>query len=216
MRFYFFAALFNFLFLGCQKKDHPVEVAREEILQISLNEVGSEIMLPSQLFKTVEAEINSKVNTFSFFPIKIKLKETNRGVLKQPEILLEFQKGGGEIDLNSYLGQTPGSFNVFFDFEKREYDHTRVFFISRAKKHKLEDGLWGLGCDKFVEITSFFNKTMEKNGIKVNSTRSRHASVLGGHFIFLLNNGKRVILSQVTFKDSGVPDFFCPASTLKK
>jgi hypothetical protein len=43
----------------------------------------------------------------------------------------------------------------------------------------------------------------------VNKTRNRHLTLLGGTFVFSVNDGKQMRISQVTFTDSRNPEYFC-------
>ncbi len=177
----------------------------------AITEAGSEIKIPSAILPAIEAGGTNPSGTFSFFPVKVRLREKNSGVLKAPEILLEFPKGGGEVDLASYLGKVPGTFFIFFELDREKEDLLKVFYVSKARKRRLNDGIWGLGCKKYLDLTGFYNREIFKHGIKVNTTRNRHASVVGGHFIFSSSNSKRLILTQVSFKDSKAPELFCDA-----
>lgn len=147
---------------------------------------------------------------FTFSEIIVYLSEKNDNVLKKPAYKIALPRGGGEIDLSQYMGISNGTFYVGFEFpEFTDAQEKKVLFVSRAKKRKIDEEVYGLGCNQFVDISTKFFEEMGKAGIKVNSTRERHVTVLGGHFLFSAQKGNTIFASQVTFKDSNHPNLFC-------
>ena len=72
-------------------------------------------------------------------------------------------KGGGEIDLSQVTRDQQGTFRVIFDlgdFEKT--DDMKVYFVSEARKRRLQGEIWGVGCSKYLDVTSFVKKKMTK------------------------------------------------------
>jgi hypothetical protein len=142
-------------------------------------------------------------------PVTVVLNEKNKGVLSDEEIKILLPSGGGEIDLSSYLTGKNGTFFVRFEFPYDiNPDFFHVFFVSQNRKRKLDGELIGSGCKEYFDIKKYFLKTNSK-GIEVNTTRSRHLSVLGGHVVFFQQDAKNINLTQVTFTDSTKPEFFC-------
>ncbi|MNY61910.1 hypothetical protein D3C86_1986530 [compost metagenome] len=110
------------------------------------------------------------------------------------------------------MGISPGSFFVGFEYpEFVDAQDKKVLFVSQAKKRKIDDIVYGLGCNQFVDITSKFFEAMKREGLKVNTTRDRHLSVLGGHFLFSAQKNNTVYVSQVSFTDSNKTNLFCEA-----
>lgn len=146
-----------------------------------------------------------------FAPVDVILKEKNKGVLSNPEIHIRLPRGGGEIDLSRFMGSTAGSFFVNFEFpENEEGSAPRVWFVSRARKRRIDREIWGAGCNKYFEITSGLAKMIKKEGgLKANTTRQRHLSVLGGTFLFNFKKDSQSYLTQVTFIDANSKQLFC-------
>jgi hypothetical protein len=170
------------------------------------SETPNDFKIPAELWKKIDETAGK--DTLTYVPIKVKLVEKNPDVLVDSEVNYQFPKGGGEIDLSQVIkDQQQGTFRVSFDlsgFENSE--NVQVFYVSKARKRRLQDELWGVGCNKYMDVTSFVKKKMTKDGLEVNTTKLRHLTVLGGHFIFVLKNQ----ITQVTFTDSTHPDYFCP------
>lgn len=145
-----------------------------------------------------------------FASVKIYLKEKNPGVLKSPSYIIELPRGGGEIDLANYIGEQPGTFYLGFEFPDMEIlSEVKSLFVSKTKKRKVDGEIFGAGCNKFFDITSKIQTNMPLEGIKLNTNRNRHVSVLGGHFIFSTKKGTQVFVTQVSFNDSKNKFLFC-------
>jgi hypothetical protein len=163
-----------------------------------------EIRIPSKIWDLVQAQ--TKEESFSFASIKVVLKEKNDGVLLAPEISIELPRGGGQIDLSKYVRDTKGTFRVFFEIpELKALPSFQAFYVSNARKRRLDGELWGVGCQKFLTMTDYFISHLSDEGIEVNVTRGRHLTVLGGHFIF--SAGQQI--TQVTFTDTTQLQMFC-------
>lgn len=190
--------------VSCSKKDlfrseHPQVYVAEELPQ--------DIKVPLKMWDFFTGDSDG----FIFSEVKVWLKDKNPGVLKDPGIAIEFPKGGGEVDLAKFIANENGSFYVGFDFPEFEgATMKKVLFISRSKKRRIDGEVWGSGCNKAVDVTTQFLKSMEKNeGIKVNTTRHRHISVIGGTFILAATKDGQNFITQVTFTDSSHLDSLC-------
>lgn len=145
-----------------------------------------------------------------FTPAEIELKEKNPGVLSHPQIRIQLPRGGGVVDFANFKGKNPGSFYLKINLpEVADPTTAKVYFYSLAKKRKIEDEVYGSGCRSLIDITQKFWAESKKDGIKANSTRDRHATLLGGRFFFTYNTGRELQVSQVTFIDSDRKDLSC-------
>lgn len=146
----------------------------------------------------------------TFNKIKVILTEKNPKVLNEKSYSFEFPRGGGFIDLAKYVSDQNGSFYIHFQLpEEDKPDQTKAFFISKSKKRKVENEIWGSGCKTAMEISTFYKKVISQGKFEVNTTRDRHLSLLGGHFILSVNDGKQIKVTQVTFYDSRRLDLMC-------
>ncbi|MBX2987457.1 MAG: hypothetical protein KF802_06140 [Bdellovibrionaceae bacterium] len=145
-----------------------------------------------------------------FMPVTVTLIEKNPGVLSESPLTIRLPRGGGTIDLAPFMTGTEGSFHVRFEWpEREETDEFQSWFVSKARRRKLGDELWGAGCGRFYRVTQALEKTMKSGGLTVNTTRNRHLTVLGGHFIFSAKRKGQLFLTQVTFKDSRFENLYC-------
>jgi hypothetical protein len=145
-----------------------------------------------------------------FVPVDVILTEKNPGVLSQSPIRIRLPRGGGAVDLAQYTTERQGSFFVRFEWPDQEgAGSIESWFVSKARKRKLGSEMWGAGCQSFFRITKGLAKAQSGEGLKVNTTRLRHLTVLGGHFIFSSRKSGQTSVSQVTFRDSRYPQYFC-------
>lgn len=184
---------------------------------VEINEIPEETMIPPALWDQIEIKVHPKDGESSqegtgvlFMPVSVILREKNPGVLVEPALKLEFPRGGGTVDFARYTTGVPGTFYVSFEWpEADKLESLRVWYDSKGRRRKLEDGSWGSGCGRFYELTPKFSSEMKKGGLMVNTTRDRHLTVLGGHFIFSLEKAKQTYVAKITFKDSKKPVLFC-------
>ncbi len=149
-----------------------------------------------------------------FFPLQVYLVEKTKGVLGGADHLIKFDKGGGQLDLAKYIKYDRGTFLFAFDFELPEgVKDYHVFFVSRARKRKIEGEIFGAGCKKFFDLTSFYNKVISKSGIEANVTRARHISLLGGTYVIWYTYRAAIYMTQVTVVDSRFNDLACETKT---
>ncbi|MGZ5279710.1 MAG: hypothetical protein ACXWC9_07205 [Pseudobdellovibrionaceae bacterium] len=172
-----------------------------------MSESGADVKIPIQIWNQL-APVGGK-EAVGFSALTVRLVEKSPGVLIDSEVEVKFPRGGGEIDLAHFVKGQSGSFRVFFQLEDSgPDDQMRAYFISRARKRKIEGEVWGAGCNKYMNIKSYILGEGRTKGIEVNTTRNRHDSVLGGTFFF--SNGNQV--TQVTFKDSNQAHLFCDSA----
>lgn len=145
-----------------------------------------------------------------FAEVSVILKEKNPGVVKGGEIKIKFPRGGGEVNLADYITETPGSFYVSFEYpDFTGSTQQKVIFVSKARKRRIDNQIYGAGCNQYFDITKSFAKAMLTEGIKVNTVRERYTSVLGGHFLFSALKDGSQYMAQVTFRDSEHNHLFC-------
>ncbi len=191
------------LFLGSM---FLLPAAKAKVFEMS--EYGNDIKIPIQIWDQF-GSVGGK-DGITFAPLKVRLVEKTPDILVEPEVEVKFPRGGGEIDLSNFVKNKSGTFRVFFDLEDvAADDKMKVYFISRARKRKIDGQVWGAGCNKYMDIKKYILGKGQKEGIEVNTTRFRHDSVLGGTFFFA--NGNQV--TQVTFRDSQQSHLFCDSVT---
>jgi hypothetical protein len=186
--------------------DH--ESAPVDYTEMRIIDSPEEIKVPISLWNLLSEEARP---TLIFVPVAVILTEKNPGVLKQSPVKIVFPRGGGAVDLAQFINNKQGSFYVKFEFEQDSPKEAQgfIFFVSQARKRKIDGEVFGSGCKKFMDIHKGLALASKSQGILVNTTRSRHLSVLGGNFIFASVLRKEIRLAQVSFKDSSHPEYFC-------
>jgi hypothetical protein len=168
-----------------------------------IEDTGGDVQIPTRLWELIQG--NKPDQNLTFGNLKVRLEEKTEGTLVAPHLTIELPRGGGEIDLSKFVRDQKGTFRVFFSYDDfigpKELN---IYYISRARKRKIDGEVWGAGCKKFMDVKSYIESG---KGIEVNTTRNRHLSVLGGIFIF--SSGQQV--SQVHFTDSTQTELFCGA-----
>lgn len=174
--------------------------------QIVVTETGADVQIPALLWEKIDEKRGEA--TLEFMPIEVEIEEKNSGVLRETEFKFKFPKGGGTLDLAPYTTERQGTFFLKIEVpDSMAGDDLRVYFLSNARKRRLEKDVWGAGCNQAMDITSFFKKTAKEEGLELNTHRFRHLTVAGGHFIFTHKNQ----ISRLTVTDSSQPDYFCQA-----
>ena len=144
------------------------------------------------------------------FPLQAFLYEKNNGMLGGRNFQLQFGKGGGELDLQKLVADKFGSFYFVLRLpEEFKELPSKVFFLSNTKERTVEGEKLGAGCSKFMDVTSFFNKTLSRDGILLNTTDARHLAAVGGTFFVAVPGGGKVKLAQLTVTDGRFRSLFC-------
>lgn len=206
--------------------EHHADEAEAGVEKEVITEIAEDIKIPLKMWEALEEKTGKKEEKkeegkeepkateanelYVFSEIKVKLVQKNEDIVRKGTLQIELPRGGGALDLSTYLTGKQGSFFVKFDFpEFEDASFKKVLFISNARKRKIDDHVFGGGCREFFDITDRFFKENKKEGLKVNTTRNRHVSVLGGTFIFVAKKNKQNYLTQVTFKDKTNQNLFC-------
>lgn len=202
--------LFSFIALMSCTKHSGHEEPKLEVIDLT-DQLPDDFSVPDVVWKSMKPKMpDDKEKPIIYTMAHISLKEKNKGVLRKPLLKYEFARGGGELDLSRVVGTASGTFYMQVDLPELENALAKkVFFISQSRKRKVEDEILGSGCQKIMDISTQFFKQVKEGGIKINTTRDRHDSIMGGHMIFLGETEKNWFLTQVTFFDSSRMDLFC-------
>lgn len=180
-----------------------------ELWDLILNEPKEAAAEPAKHGENKE-EKKEEAPILVWLPAKVQLSAVSEDILKNKNTEFEFSMGGGDIDFSKIVVGDKGSFYIKFMLEEfKDPSKIKVFFYSTAKKRKIDDDVYGAGCNVYFEITKKFFNENGKSGIKTNVTDNRHISIFGGHFIFASKNEGKIYLTQVSFKDSTKSDYFC-------
>lgn len=203
-------------------KIQEVEFNKKEVIQTWPDEQ----LIPSLVWDLVEnksthataaegehaASQKSSVNLKAvlFDTVSVLLYEKTPGTLVSPSIEITLPKGGGVIDLAQYVKSKPGSFLLSFRLNYGETsDSLKVQYVSRARKRRLNNKIYGLGCQSVADLKSYYLKTIEPEGLLLDTTRSLYLSVILGDFIFSYDKDLNTMLTRVSFTDSRQPQLAC-------
>ncbi|MGE3975588.1 MAG: hypothetical protein AB7F59_13765 [Bdellovibrionales bacterium] len=221
MKIFFLLVL---ILVGCEETPEYVKGKKTKIRMAAATQ---DIVLPAKLWAELEAiykplildqsrveEEGSRVKLElpkEFFPFSFYLNEKNKGVLKQGDHELIFEKGGGVVDLANFLTDQKGSFHVAVrpQLELDKNDKVMVFYLSNAKRLNIDGEVHGAGCTKYMDITNYFTERMKKEGILANTTSQRHVALLVGTYFFAASIKGKLYLSQLTIKDSRFKKLHC-------
>ncbi|OYZ23972.1 MAG: hypothetical protein B7Y39_02835 [Bdellovibrio sp. 28-41-41] len=145
-----------------------------------------------------------------WLPVEVSFTAKVSGILTHDAIQYNLPRGGGTLDLSKITSGDKGTFYLKFNLvEFNNPSAMKVYFVSNAKKRRIDGDVYGAGCNVFFDVTSSFQKSNSGEGIRFNITNNRHISALSGHFIFVQSEKDKVYLSQVEFNDSKNRDYLC-------
>lgn len=143
-------------------------------------------------------------------PIEVTFQAKREKILVHEWVQYKFPRGGGTLDLSQIAIGERGTF--FLNFNLGEFTNrqgVKIYFISNAKKRKLDGEVYGAGCNVYFDVTDAVQKSLSGEGLRFNITDNRHISALSGHFVFVQAGKDKVYLSQVEFGDSKNRDYLC-------
>lgn len=211
--------------LNCSASGSDLSEPSKGVKTINANILPSEVKVPASLWDLIEGKSvveNEKivenreykdlgVEETLFVGAKAILREKTPGVLGGSTIEVAGSKSGLTLDFAQILKDDSGTFYLTLipNFEV-DAKKIKVYFVSQARKRRIENQIWGSGCNSFSDITKYFLGELSQGGIPVNVTRFRHASLLGGYFLFVQKeeSGAARIAFVRTF-DSRAPYLEC-------
>lgn len=143
--------------------------------------------------------------------ISAELTQRNHVALHE-DIRVVTPLGGGVVDLSDFVTPLRGAFRLKFLAKQEsglEPIGLRIFFVSRAKSRTVEGETVGSGCDKFMEITSYYFKKAARGGFDLYTAGQRYLSVVGGTFVAIAYSKEALYVGSMTFVDSRYPELLC-------
>lgn len=209
--------LAGFLLLGACTK--AFNFRTEHASMVKVEDLPSDFKIPAAIWELVEKVPDAKPTAegsnlgIFYSSVKVFLTEKNPDILRSPAYEIELPSGGGAIDLAKLLTGNQGSFYVGFELPEEITTGTnfKAIYISDARKRKLDERVFGAGCNQYFDITPKFLMMMKTEGIKANTTRQRHVTVLAGHYIFSAMKDNRIYITQVHLTDSRYKNLLCEA-----
>ena len=197
----------------------PFNFRTESPQTAKIDELPADFKMPAKVWELIEKDPEQKPGAEAlglgifYASIQVFLTEKNERVLKAPATVIELPRGGGSIDLAEYTTGDAGTFFVGFELpeEFKEGKNFKALYVSQGRKRKIENRVFGAGCNQFFDITKKFTEMMANEGIKANTTRQRHVTLLAGHYIFSIIKETRIFITQVTITDSKNKNLLCEA-----
>jgi hypothetical protein len=191
----------------------------EELVERPARTSSRDIKIPRALVHQLETEYHAFLTKNEVSgKDNIKRKLLNMSVeltQKHPLALHENARvvtplGGGVVDLAEFVTPIRGAFSMKINAKKEDGTDTsglRVFFVSKGKTRILDGDEFGAGCDKYMEITSFYNR--KSHGFDLYTAGQRYLSVVGGTFVAVVFEKEALQVGSLTFMDSRYPELLC-------
>jgi hypothetical protein len=151
-------------------------------------------------------------NSMDFAEIVVYLTEKNGQPLGGKNYRFEFAKGGGNLDLSSYIqSHRPGEFLFGIEVLNRPaLGPFKVYFLSGSKSQKISNDTYGTGCNKIADITDFYSKTLSHVGVELTTKKALYTSQMMGTYLVLYKSADGTWRGgQVTLSDSSNPRLAC-------
>ncbi len=192
---------------------HVEEEIDPDSYVIDVRDTPGDFKVPTKLWDLILGKDSRKEKDeplIVWLPVKVFFNSKSAGIFHHEKIIYNLPRGGGTIDLAKNAEGDRGTF--FLKFGLNEFSNPngmKVFFLSNAKKKRIDNEIYGAGCNVYFDVTSSLLKAQTASGMKFNITDARHVSSMGGHFLFVQLEKDKVFLSQVEFTDSKNREQLC-------
>lgn len=169
----------------------------------------------------VRTEASTKVEVVKqlkrkFLEVKAYIFDDVQGQLLSPTRLV-MPRGGGVVDFKQVL---PAIDKLWFRLKVElslkdtkeniiSSKHFKVFFVSNQKKRTVDYKEYGMGCNEYVDITSYFRQVVSDKGMVLPFKEQKYISVVGGAFIFAYTQAENLYLGSLGVYDSRYADLQC-------
>ncbi len=175
------------------EKDY-IAVFREEHQDSPLSDLQLQLQVPRRLLQ---------INVF--------IKEKTPGTLVK-DFRFSLPQGGASIDLAEVVNEGKGLFYVDFGFgglTDEQKKKIKVYFVSNAKRFDVHGKTFGAGCGKFMDITSYFHKSIRVKGVELAAADFRYLGQLLGSFFFTFAEPDALFVGSASFIDSRYQESHC-------
>jgi len=141
------------------------------------------------------------------------LVEKTRGVLGGQNYDLKYPIGGGILDYRYFIPETKNGTFILKVLYDKEMDpkETRVYYLSNAKIREMDGKPVGNGCSRYFDITDYWKKSMNGEGLVLNTTGNRHISLTSGILFFVAPHQGKLRITHLTIKDTRHRELLCSA-----
>ncbi len=210
------------LLLSCVQD--KAEIARPTV-EKDMYDRDLEVFLPESLWSRLEDSYNlleqdrkslPPAKKRSFHGFTVQLLEVKEHPLRGKNFTLRFGGRGGFLDLAEFVTGKSGHFRIRIEpAEWEKFALKKVYYMSHAKKRNWRNETIGAGCENFMDITSFFQTSWNKEGAESFLGDQHYASVWSGTYFFVGANEGELALAQITITDSRYPELYCRQPTEK-
>lgn len=200
-----------------KEEHHGGPVLEERQARLS----SRDVRIPKSLTAKIEEEyrkflvknqvLSKEAVRRQLFNVSVEMVAKRHGPLVE-NVRVTAPVGGGVVDLSEFVTPLRGSFTVKI-LATRENDapitELHAYFVSRSHKRKIEDEEFGAGCNKYMDISSYFASKMAKGGFEVYTADQRYLSVLGGTFVLVGFEKEALYVGSLTFTDPRYPKLLC-------
>ncbi len=220
--------LLALLFTAC-KKGHESKV---DYSPGAVDKTSKEFLIPRELRENIEkdylafirkeniknvlpdAEILARIPR-EFLDINLFFKGSAPGVLSD-NTEFKLPRGGGEIDLKNYIKGKKGTFYMSFSVKRSHSPEApirnlHIYFMSEAEARTIDNEKFGVGCQKYLDVSALLIKSNDDEGLQLNATEHRYLPVLGGVLYFVdFDPDRKIFVAAVRITDSRYPKEICP------
>lgn len=211
---------------GSESHLEQVKPNREHV-RISRTDKNTEI--PVSLINKIKDDFlahQKKINPDSDIPLadflnrtlrrylSIEVDISSKSKLLARPLFFEIPKGGGVIDFQEFLPNTPGKFLLQVRLKKNKeeisaFNDVKVYFVSNSVQRKIDKDTFGNGCGTYFDVTTFFQTSLSANGLEFFTKDQRYLSFLAGTFVFTLVDKNEINIATLSFEDSRFSKLQC-------
>ncbi len=185
-----------------EMKERPVGREIPKSIAEKILEVAPEQIKEKATPKTIRGHLTR--GAFDVYLVNTKgraIKGFNRKFL--------FPRGSGGIDLRNYISDDEDA--KFRMGIKLNYDYDKVFvvFESDAQVRKMGGSELGLGCKKYVDLTSVSDQLLEEDGFELELRKTKYVSLFSGVYYVFGVADEVIYLSRFKLSDSRYPEYLC-------
>jgi hypothetical protein len=138
------------------------------------------------------------------------LIEKTQGILGGQHWDLKFPVGGGYLDYRYFLPEVvhSGTFLLKIKFDQpMDPKDTHIYYLSNAQVRNIDEKPIGNGCHRYFDISEYWRKTINTEGLILNTNQNRHISLTAGTFYFVSPVQGKLRIAHLTVKDSRHHDY---------
>ena len=174
------------------------------ILAMRLDEKTADFFAPSLTLSGPKRELNLPFTTDSH--LITPLWEPNEVIVERYDFAIPHDLPAGEYSANLKIINLSQNRDSGLN---ADLGSLKVYFLSNSKRRSVAGEGFGSGCGKYMDVTKFFKKVLNRTSLKLNATEARYISVIAGTFYFILIKDDVLHMGSTSFEDTRYPDLHC-------